>query len=108
MSDIRIVNIDEIRATVRFDDLIEPMARAFQKSSAGRASNGLIVMFPSSDRCSGVGLGRSKGGKRLRSAQTEHRVLGQGGMQRHRVDPAIDIPLPRVKQATPRGRRRQP
>src|SRR5581483_2522940 len=49
MRAIRIVNSDELRATVRFDDLIEPMARAFQESSAGRASNGLIVMFPSSD-----------------------------------------------------------
>ncbi len=49
MSSIRIVNVDELRATVRFDDLIEPMARAFQESSAGRASNGLIVLFPASD-----------------------------------------------------------
>lgn len=49
MSNVRVVNIDELRATVRFEDLIEPMARAFQESSAGQASNGLIVMFPSSD-----------------------------------------------------------
>ncbi|SRR5258708_6260542 len=59
-------------------------------------------------RCSGVSLGRSKGGDRLLSAQTQHGVLGQGGMQRHRFDPAIDIPLPCVKQAAPKGRRRQP
>lgn len=49
MSGIRIVNGDELRATLHFDDLIEPMASAFQESSAGRASSGLIVMFPASD-----------------------------------------------------------
>lgn len=49
MNDICIVKSDELRATVRFEDLIEPMASAFQESSAGHASNGLIVMFPASD-----------------------------------------------------------
>lgn len=46
MSNVRIINADELRATVRFDDLIEPIARAFQESSAGLASNGFIAMFP--------------------------------------------------------------
>jgi ornithine cyclodeaminase len=40
------VSSDEIRATVRFEDLIEPVSRAFQESSAGLSESGLIVMFP--------------------------------------------------------------
>lgn len=43
---VRMVSSDEIRATVRFEDLIEPVSRAFQQSSAGLSENGLIVMFP--------------------------------------------------------------
>lgn len=46
MSAIRIVDADELRARVRFEDLIEPVAAAFRDSSAGRADNGLVVMFP--------------------------------------------------------------
>ncbi len=42
----RIVGADELRAVVGFEDLIEPVSRAFQESSAKRAQNGLIVMFP--------------------------------------------------------------
>jgi len=43
---IRIINADELRALVKFEDLIEPVSRAFQESSAKQAENGLIVMFP--------------------------------------------------------------
>lgn len=43
---IRIINADELRARVKFEDLIEPVSRAFQESSAKQAENGLIVMFP--------------------------------------------------------------
>ncbi len=43
---IRTVNADEIRANIGFEDLLEPVSRAFQESSAGLAENGLIVMFP--------------------------------------------------------------
>lgn len=46
MSSVRIVRADELRANVRFEDLIEPVSRAFQESSAGLADNGLIVLFP--------------------------------------------------------------
>lgn len=43
---IRIIDADELRALVKFEDLIEPVSRAFQESSAKQAENGLIVMFP--------------------------------------------------------------
>jgi ornithine cyclodeaminase/alanine dehydrogenase-like protein (mu-crystallin family) len=43
---IRIVDAESIRGSVGFDDLVEPVSRAFAESSAGRADNGLIVMFP--------------------------------------------------------------
>jgi ornithine cyclodeaminase/alanine dehydrogenase-like protein (mu-crystallin family) len=46
MSSVCIVNADELRTNVRFEDLIEPISRAFQEFSAGLAHNGLIVMFP--------------------------------------------------------------
>src|SRR5258708_33810450 len=46
MSSVRIVNADELRANVRFEDLIEPISRAFQEFSAGLAHNGLFVMVP--------------------------------------------------------------
>lgn len=46
MSVIRIIDAGELRASVRFEDLIEPVAAAFRDSSAGRADNGLVVMFP--------------------------------------------------------------
>ncbi len=53
MSGIRLVAADELRACVRFEDLIEPVSMAFQESSAGRADNGLIVMFPGASAASG-------------------------------------------------------
>jgi ornithine cyclodeaminase len=43
---VRIVSADELREKIGFVDLIEPVSRAFQESSAGLADNGLIVMFP--------------------------------------------------------------
>jgi hypothetical protein len=46
MSAPRFVSADELRACIGFEDLIEPVAKAFRASSAGRADNGLIVMFP--------------------------------------------------------------
>jgi ornithine cyclodeaminase len=42
----RFVRAKDIRAGVGFEDLIEPVSRAFQESSAGLADNGLIVMHP--------------------------------------------------------------
>jgi ornithine cyclodeaminase/alanine dehydrogenase-like protein (mu-crystallin family) len=42
----RFVGADELRAAVRLDDLVDPVALAYQESSAGHADNGLIVMFP--------------------------------------------------------------
>ena len=43
----------EVRAVLTFEALIDPVAEAFRASSAGRAQNGLIVMFPQSDRAAG-------------------------------------------------------
>jgi ornithine cyclodeaminase/alanine dehydrogenase-like protein (mu-crystallin family) len=43
---IPIINASEIRARLSFEDLIEPVSRAFQESSAGLAQNGLVVMRP--------------------------------------------------------------
>lgn len=45
-ADLRIVNAAEIRACVGLEDMIEPVSAAFQETSAGRADNGLTVMFP--------------------------------------------------------------
>ncbi len=42
----RLVDAAELRAKLRFEDLIEPVSRALQDSSAGHAHNGLIVMVP--------------------------------------------------------------
>ncbi len=42
----RMVGADELRRVLGFEDLIEPVSRAFQESSAGGAQNGLITMFP--------------------------------------------------------------
>lgn len=46
MTGIRMVDAESIRASVSFEDLIEPVSRAFAESSAGLADNGLVVMFP--------------------------------------------------------------
>ncbi|MGS5085276.1 ornithine cyclodeaminase family protein [Hydrogenophaga sp. A37] len=50
---VRILSADEIRARVGFADLIEPVSKAFQESSAGQSENGLIVMFPAASREAG-------------------------------------------------------
>jgi ornithine cyclodeaminase/alanine dehydrogenase-like protein (mu-crystallin family) len=50
MSAIRSVSAAELRARVRLEDLIEPVATAFKESSAGLADNGLVVMFPLAQR----------------------------------------------------------
>jgi ornithine cyclodeaminase/alanine dehydrogenase-like protein (mu-crystallin family) len=47
---VRIVSAEDIRASVGFEDLIEPVSRAFEESSAGLADNGLVVMFPAERR----------------------------------------------------------
>jgi ornithine cyclodeaminase/alanine dehydrogenase-like protein (mu-crystallin family) len=44
------VGAADIRASVGFEDLIEPVSRAFEESSAGNADNGLVVMFPAETR----------------------------------------------------------
>jgi ornithine cyclodeaminase len=42
-----------LRASLRFEHLIEPMAQAFREASSGSADNGLIVMFPAARRDDG-------------------------------------------------------
>lgn len=53
MNDFRVVAADELRAHVRFEDLVEPVSKAFQDSSARLAQNGLVVMFPGDSPASG-------------------------------------------------------
>ena len=50
---VAIVGADELRRHVFFEDLIEPVSRALQQSSAREADNGLIVAFPLADRTRG-------------------------------------------------------
>lgn len=50
MTGIRIVDAESIRESMTFEDLIEPVARAFEESSSGLADNGLVVMFPAERR----------------------------------------------------------
>jgi ornithine cyclodeaminase/alanine dehydrogenase-like protein (mu-crystallin family) len=50
MSIVRIISAAELRAHVRFEDLIEPVAAAFRESSIGLGDNGLVVMFPLEQR----------------------------------------------------------
>ncbi len=47
---MRIIEAENIRAGVGFEDLVDPVARAFEESSAGLADNGLIAMFPATRR----------------------------------------------------------
>jgi ornithine cyclodeaminase len=44
------IDAETIRASVTFEDLVEPVSRAFVESSTGLADNGLIVMFPAERR----------------------------------------------------------
>jgi ornithine cyclodeaminase/alanine dehydrogenase-like protein (mu-crystallin family) len=53
VNDIRMVDADELRAHVRFEDLVEPVSKAFQDSSARLADNGLVIMFPGKSATSG-------------------------------------------------------
>lgn len=46
MSPVRIIGADELRAHVKFEHLIDPIAAAFQEVTAGHADNGHLVMFP--------------------------------------------------------------
>jgi len=48
-----VVTADELRGAVRFSDLVEPVARALQASSAGDADNGLVVILPADRRTDG-------------------------------------------------------
>ena len=50
MTGIRIIAAESIRASVGFEDLIEPVSRALEESSGGLADNGLVVMFPAERR----------------------------------------------------------
>jgi ornithine cyclodeaminase/alanine dehydrogenase-like protein (mu-crystallin family) len=50
---VTVVNANELRASIGFEDLIEPVGEAFRASSAGKADNGLIVMFPVRPKDSG-------------------------------------------------------
>lgn len=42
----RLIGPEEVRRLISFEDLIEPVSRAFQDSSRGRAQNGVLTMFP--------------------------------------------------------------
>lgn len=53
MNAIRFVEAQELRANVGFEDLIEPVSTAFQKTSARLAENGLLVMYPGETSSSG-------------------------------------------------------
>ena len=46
MINIRVVSAEDLRAKIRFEDLIDAVSRAFQDASAGLAENGLIVLYP--------------------------------------------------------------
>ncbi len=46
---VQIVDAARIRALVGFEDLIEPVSRAFQDFSAGLAQCAMVTMFPADD-----------------------------------------------------------
>jgi ornithine cyclodeaminase/alanine dehydrogenase-like protein (mu-crystallin family) len=46
---VRMVDADRLRALVGFEDLIEPVSRAFQDFSAGLAQSAIVIMYPGSD-----------------------------------------------------------
>jgi hypothetical protein len=46
---VQMVDAARLRALVRFEDLIEPVARAFQDFSAGLAQSAIVIMYPGSD-----------------------------------------------------------
>jgi len=45
---VKLIDVDTVRRIVSFEHLIEPVAQAFRASSAGRAQNGLLVLYPQS------------------------------------------------------------
>jgi ornithine cyclodeaminase len=45
---VNVIDVDTVRRTVSFEHLIEPVAEAFVASSAGRARNDLLVLYPQS------------------------------------------------------------
>jgi len=47
------IGAERLRACVGLDDLIEPVSRALQMASAGRAATGLIIMYPHANRSCG-------------------------------------------------------
>ncbi len=46
---VQMVNAARLRALVGFEDLIEPVSRAFQDFSAGLAQSAILIMYPGSD-----------------------------------------------------------
>lgn len=46
----RIIEAEQLRALVSYEDLIEPIAQAFALSSAGKAENGQLQMLPLPER----------------------------------------------------------
>jgi ornithine cyclodeaminase/alanine dehydrogenase-like protein (mu-crystallin family) len=46
---VQMVDAARLRALVGFEDLIEPVSRAFQDFSAGLAQSGIVIMYPGSD-----------------------------------------------------------
>lgn len=46
---VQIVNADRLRALVGFEDLLEPVSRAFQDFSAGLAESAIVIMYPGAD-----------------------------------------------------------
>lgn len=50
---VPIIDRENLRTLVSFDDLIEPVSHAFQQSSAGKADNGFLTMYPIADRTRG-------------------------------------------------------
>ena len=47
---VPIIAAEWLRSRLSFEELIDPVAHAFDASSAGKADNGLIVLFPLTDR----------------------------------------------------------
>jgi ornithine cyclodeaminase/alanine dehydrogenase-like protein (mu-crystallin family) len=46
---VQMVDADRLRALVGFEDLIEPVSRAFQDFSAGLAESAIVIMHPGAD-----------------------------------------------------------
>jgi ornithine cyclodeaminase/alanine dehydrogenase-like protein (mu-crystallin family) len=46
---VRMVDANRLRALVGFEDLIEPVSRAFQDYSAGLAESSIVTMYPGAD-----------------------------------------------------------